>query len=186
MKQKWVTFVVLAVVVLSPVIILAQDELPDFVTLITADDVMAHVSALSVDIGARVTGTEAEEQAADYIADELESWGYAVEIQEFEVDLSEYADDDAEQEPFTSRNVIATREGDDQVIVIGAHMDSVDAATGAGDNASGVAAIDGVASCAAAGTALSGLTVGSGGGNKTNHTRITAKLSAVAIRRFLF
>jgi len=41
----------------------------------------------------------------------------------------------------TSRNVIATRQGDDQVIVIGAHLDSATIGTGADDNASGVAAI---------------------------------------------
>jgi len=40
-----------------------------------------------------------------------------------------------------SRNVIARRSGDDQVVVIGAHMDSVTAGTGADDNASGVAAM---------------------------------------------
>jgi alkaline phosphatase isozyme conversion protein len=116
--------------------------IPDFQTLITADQVMAHVSALSVDIGARVAGTEAEAQAADYIAAAFESWGYAVEIQEFELSNGGGG---ADAEPRLSRNVIATRAGDDQMIVVGAHMDSVSVGTGAGDNASGVAAMLGAA-----------------------------------------
>ncbi len=41
--------------------------------------------------------------------------------------------------------MIATRAGDDQMIIVGAHMDSVATATGAGDNASGVAAMLGAA-----------------------------------------
>ena len=120
---------------------LAQD-MPDFKTLITADQVMAHVRALSVDIGARVAGTEAEAQAADYIASAFESWGYAVEIQEFDFSNDEA---NADAVPRVSRNVIATRAGDDQMIVVGAHMDSVSVGTGAGDNASGVAAMLGAA-----------------------------------------
>jgi alkaline phosphatase isozyme conversion protein len=116
--------------------------MPDFQTLITADQVMAHVSALSVDIGARVAGTEAEAQAADYIAAAFEAWGYAVEVQEFELSSG---DENTDAETRVSRNVIATRVGDDQMIVVGAHMDSVSVGTGAGDNASGVAAMLGAA-----------------------------------------
>jgi Zn-dependent M28 family amino/carboxypeptidase len=121
--------------------------IPDFKTLITADQVMAHVSALSVDIGTRVAGTEAEVQAADYIVAAFESWGYSVEIQEFSIsnDDEDADSENADAEPATSRNVIATRAGDDQMIVVGAHMDSVSAGPGAGDNASGVAAMLGAA-----------------------------------------
>lgn len=130
---------------------LAQD-LPDFVTLIETDDVMRHVSALSVDIGARVAGTDAEVDAADYIAAEFEAMGYEVEYQDFEFSVSAEEEEDTintEEAPPTqeaewveSQNVIATLPGDDeQMIIIGAHYDSVDAATGAGDNASGVAVI---------------------------------------------
>jgi alkaline phosphatase isozyme conversion protein len=108
--------------------------MPDFQTLITADQVMAHVRALSVDIGTRVAGTEAEAQTAD--------WGYAVDVQEFELSSG---GENADAEPRLSRNVIATRAGDDQMIVVGAHMDSVSVGTGAGDNASGVAAMLGAA-----------------------------------------
>jgi aminopeptidase YwaD len=42
-----------------------------------------HVLALSVDIGSRPAGSDAESAAADYISDQLESFGYETEIQEF-------------------------------------------------------------------------------------------------------
>jgi alkaline phosphatase isozyme conversion protein len=128
---------------------LAQ-TVPEFKTLITADQVMAHVSALSVDIGERVAGTDAEVQAADYIAAAFEGWGYTVELQEFDLPSPDEDGADGEsgegaEQPRTSRNVIATRAGDDQMVVVGAHMDSVSVGTGAGDNASGVAAMLGAA-----------------------------------------
>lgn len=43
-----------------------------------------HVEALAVDIGPRPAGSDAERQAARYIADELRSYGYVVEEQTFE------------------------------------------------------------------------------------------------------
>lgn len=114
----------------------AQDAaLLDFTTRIDAEAVMQHVRALAVDIGARPLGTEAEARAAAYIADALESYGYAVEVQEFAVGVFGFV------EPATSRNVIAAKAGDDRTVVVGAHIDSAEVGTGAGDNASGVAAM---------------------------------------------
>jgi hypothetical protein len=128
----------LVIALLLPAQLSTAQEQPDFVTLITADEVMIYVKALSVDIGARPTGSEAEIEAGDYVAEQFKSWGYDVTIEEFEAQ----ADEEDEDSPIiNSRNVIATREGDNQVIVIGAHIDSVTDGTGAGDNASGVAAI---------------------------------------------
>jgi acetylornithine deacetylase/succinyl-diaminopimelate desuccinylase-like protein len=151
---------------LLPVTASSAGGMPDFQTLITADEVMTYVSALAVDIGERPAGSNAETETANYIAAAFEEWGYDVEIQEFETlspfgavgdtagdygDYGDYADDDyaAEGDVYigpevgtaTSRNVIATRAGDEQMIVVGAHMDSVSPGTGAGDNASGVAAM---------------------------------------------
>jgi acetylornithine deacetylase/succinyl-diaminopimelate desuccinylase-like protein len=147
---------------LLPATASTAQELPDYRTLIDQEMVMAHIEALSVNIGARVGGTESEAEAADYIASPFEDRGYEVEIQEFEMasdghgddyadDYSDdYADDYSDDysdeyteafEPDISRNVIATRPGDDQMVVVGAHMDSVSDGTGAGDNASGVAAM---------------------------------------------
>ncbi|MBN1679437.1 MAG: M20/M25/M40 family metallo-hydrolase, partial [Anaerolineae bacterium] len=130
----------------------AQDT-PDFVTIIETGDVMPHVAALAVDIGARPAGSKAETQAAAYIAAAFEAWSYTVTIQEFDLRGGR-----------TSRNVIATRPGDEYMIVIGAHMDSVTAGTGAGDNASGVAAV------LAAAEALAGL--------ETTHTLVFVTFGA--------
>ena len=96
----------------------------------------AHVYALSVEIGARPAGSDAEERAAQYIAKQLAAWGYAVETQPFTYTLG--------GQTYTSRNVIARRASGADVrsrgtLVVGAHMDSVTAGTGADDNASGVA-----------------------------------------------
>ncbi|MBI5957878.1 MAG: M20/M25/M40 family metallo-hydrolase [Chloroflexi bacterium] len=134
--------IILAVVLIVCLVIPAQwslaQDMPDFVTLIDADSVMQHVEVLSVDIGARPMGSEEESEAAEYIADMLSEWGYDVTIEEFETTPPS---DMGDGELVTSRNVIAVREGDDQIVVVGAHMDSVTDGTGAGDNASGVAAI---------------------------------------------
>jgi acetylornithine deacetylase/succinyl-diaminopimelate desuccinylase-like protein len=151
MKRLLITLVVFTSLLLSGAVSWAGG-IPDFETLITADEVMTYVRALSVDIGARPMGSQAEAQAAATIAAAFETWGYDVEIQAFEtipplvVSGFDYADydysaDDYTETTVTSRNVIATRAGDEQVIVVGAHMDSVTAGTGAGDNASGVAAM---------------------------------------------
>ena len=131
-KRRLPGLVVLLVILLPAAVTAAQDPV-DVVTAITQEDVMQHVRALSVTIGARPMGGEAEAQAADYIAAAFREWGYAVEIQPFAIaPLSEGR---------VSRNVIAVKPGGEGMIVVGAHMDSVTAGTGAGDNASGVAAL---------------------------------------------
>jgi aminopeptidase YwaD len=48
---------------------------------------MAHVKALSVDIGIRAAGTDGEQQAADYIETQLESFGYTASQQPFAIDV---------------------------------------------------------------------------------------------------
>jgi hypothetical protein len=135
MLQKFVVAVILLWIGWLGLLTKARaGEPPDFVALIDAEDVMAHVRALSVAIGARPMGSDAEARAAAYIAAALTDWGYSVEIQEFQTTASASA-------ALTSRNVIATRAGDDQIVIVGAHMDSVAVGTGAGDNASGVGAM---------------------------------------------
>ncbi len=131
-KRRLPGLAVLLVILLPAVVTAAQGPV-DVVTAITQEDVMQHVRALSVTIGARPMGGEAEALAAEYIAAAFREWGYAVEIQPFAIaPLSEGR---------VSRNVIAVKPGGEGMIVVGAHMDSVTAGTGAGDNASGVAAM---------------------------------------------
>ena len=83
---------------------------------------------------ARKAGTAQELQAAEYIMNELESFGYEVKIQPFNYTKSVTT---------YSQNVIAVKEGLDtsKQVVVGAHYDSVLAGYGIDDNASGVAAM---------------------------------------------
>ncbi len=133
--KRFVALALLICLIIPAGLVTAQGPV-DVLNAITAEQVMAHIQALSVDIGARKMGSPQEEQAAEYIQGQFESWGYEVEIQEFDATAGE-----ADRGAIISHNVIATHPGDDQVIVVGAHMDSVTAGTGAGDNASGVAVV---------------------------------------------
>ena len=97
------------------------------------DNLKRHVTALAGRIGERnVWRPEAMAAAAGYIQEILEGAGYTVNVQ-----------------PFTSRgltvnNIEAALPGHgaaDEIIVVGAHYDSVVDCPGADDNASGVAAL---------------------------------------------
>lgn len=92
-----------------------------------------HIETLSVRIGSRsVFEYEKLTAAGDYIADELRSMGYRPETQDYL-----YQDR-------TFRNIIVTihgRKAPEEVIIIGAHYDTVFSTPGADDNASGVAAL---------------------------------------------
>lgn len=140
MWQKRLIPRVLLIVLCLPAGLSAAQGWPDFARLIGPDEVMGHIHALSVDIGARPAGSEAEADAAAYIAAAFEAWGYAVTFQTF--DMTEaLEEEDVDADSAFSSNVIAVREGDDSIVVVGAHLDSVTDGTGAGDNASGVAAM---------------------------------------------
>lgn len=54
---------------------------PEFDAALALDD----IRALSVDIGIRAAGTDGEKRAANYIRDQLASYGYAVSLQPFPV-----------------------------------------------------------------------------------------------------
>ncbi len=56
---------------------------PGLVESIDMDRTMGHLHVLVDEIGPRVASSHAEREAAEYIARELESYGYEVEIQEF-------------------------------------------------------------------------------------------------------
>ena len=95
------------------------------VSNVSLSEIERHIRALSVDIGLRDT-TATQVEAANYIADQLMGFGYAVI--RAPVDSSE--------------NVIAKLPGQlnpDKTFVIGAHFDTVPGSPGADDNASAVA-----------------------------------------------
>lgn len=86
-------------------------------------------------IGARVAGTEKEEEARDFLISTLEESGYEVSIQPFIVTTED-------DETYESANVIATKQGENEAtIIVGAHYDSVDDGDGADDNAGSVAVL---------------------------------------------
>ena len=89
---------------------------------------MGHVRALADDIGVRVRGTPGERQGIGYVNGQLDQLGYRTDIQKFSVDGGR------------SRNVVGWWPGAGKnIFVIGAHIDTVEGAPGANDNASGVA-----------------------------------------------
>ncbi len=55
----------------------------ELVQLLDTDRVMEHIRVLTVDIGPRVASSPQEREAAEYLAGELRSMGYEVEIQDF-------------------------------------------------------------------------------------------------------
>jgi aminopeptidase YwaD len=92
---------------------------------------MAHIEKLSVDIGLRHAGTDAEMAAVEYGRSYLEGLGYAVEVADVPIPNG-----------LTSHNVIAVKPGRfPHAIVVGAHIDSWGPSPGAGDNASGAASV---------------------------------------------
>ena len=92
-----------------------------------------HIRTLAGDIGERnVFKPDAYRRAADHIAGVLRDAGYEVEWQRYEAN------------GVTCANLAATRSGttlSNQIIVVGAHYDSVAGCPGANDNGSGVAAL---------------------------------------------
>ena len=91
---------------------------------------MVHVRKLARDIGIRTKATQAETDAAVYIAKRFEEYGYEVSVERFAVPEG------------TSRNVVARWPGSKTYpFVIGGHMDTVPGSPGANDNASGIGVI---------------------------------------------
>lgn len=96
-----------------------------------ADRLRGHVEKLAGEIGVRnIDHPEAYRRAADYLIEQLESWGYSPKRRSFEVDGVETA------------NIVVEKPGGKEsaeIVVVGAHYDSVSSSPGADDNASGVA-----------------------------------------------
>lgn len=97
------------------------------------DRLATHVQALAEDIGERhLWRYEALTEAADYVERTFQAVGYTVAAQEYVVENK------------TVKNLEARIRGGafpDEIVVIGAHYDSVAGSPGANDNATGVAAL---------------------------------------------
>ncbi len=102
-------------------------------TSVCADRLRTHVGTLAGEIGERnVFRPDALRAAADFIAAEWEAQGYRVAAQTYEVHGT------------ACSNLEVTRRGTrtpNEIIVVGAHYDSVAGSPGADDNGSGVAAL---------------------------------------------
>ncbi len=100
---------------------------------VSGERLQAHVQMLAGTIGERnVFHPQALQAAADYIGETWRRLGYAVALQSYEARGVE------------SANLEVTRQGSlrpEEILLIGAHYDSVIGSPGANDNASGVAAL---------------------------------------------
>jgi len=109
------------------------EDLPIF-----GEKAITHLYAIADDIGSREPGSAEEARTTEYIGNVFKNIGYEPVYQYFSVE------DEEEGENFSSANVIATKEGEsDQMIVVGAHYDAAyeKGTRGADDNASGVAVL---------------------------------------------
>ena len=108
---------------------------------VSTDRLRHHVEVLAGEIGERnVWRPQALARAADYIRDVWNRQGYRVHIQEYDV------------QGVTSANLeIAIPGGDlaSQILLLGAHYDSVQGSPGANDNGTGVAALLELSRCLA-------------------------------------
>ncbi|KRF12448.1 hypothetical protein ASG90_15910 [Nocardioides sp. Soil797] len=109
----------------------SQADAPD----IPVEEVMTHLQELQsiadANGGNRSTGEPGYEASVSYVQGQLDAAGFETQVQEFETRYG------------TSYNLIADWAGGDtaQTVMMGAHLDSVDAGPGINDNGSGTAAI---------------------------------------------
>ena len=97
------------------------------------DGLKKHVIELSHNIGERnFWFYQNLGKAADYIKEQFRSFGYEIDLETYLIDKKEFY------------NIIAVKKGKrnpDEIIIVGAHYDSVVGSLGADDNASGVAGL---------------------------------------------
>src|SRR5688572_18362543 len=104
-----------------------------------------HVGVLGGEIGERnIWNPEALKAAAQYVEQSLSDLGLACERQEYELSVSPFNAPATETGRTTVANIDATQRGTikhDEIVLVGAHYDSVRGSPGANDNATGVAAM---------------------------------------------
>jgi Zn-dependent M28 family amino/carboxypeptidase len=101
----------------------------------------AHVHALAAEIGERNLWRYSNlQRAAEYIEADLRSCGYAPTRQTYEISRLPVSNIEAIL-PGSRADNAGALEGKDEILVVGAHYDTVDACPGANDNATGVAAV---------------------------------------------
>jgi hypothetical protein len=143
MKKKMIVSILLVIVLLAAYLIYSVVKIrftpsvsaPRQDSAIRGDirQLYKHVEHLSVRIGSRSVYEYGKlEEAKRYIASCLEGFGYVPEFQKYTYEGQVYS------------NVIVSIEGrihPDEMVIIGAHYDTVDGTPGADDNASAVAVL---------------------------------------------
>ena len=110
------------------------------------DQLRRHVRKLACEIGERnLIHYTALGEAADYVHHSFEQAGYDVERQTYDVaPRSFFGLSEVPEQPLACANLIAEIPGSEkpaEIVVVGAHFDSVEGSPGANDNATGVAAV---------------------------------------------
>ena len=110
------------------------------------DQLRRHVRKLAGEIGERnLIHYTALGEAADYVRRSFEQAGYGVERQTYDVaPRSFFGLSEVPEQPLACANLIAEIPGSEkprEIVVVGAHYDSVEGSPGANDNATGVAAV---------------------------------------------
>jgi Zn-dependent M28 family amino/carboxypeptidase len=137
-RGKFATFasgVIALLVAIGVAVQLAGDAGRQQVHMAPVYEHLQRFQALADEHGDRALGTEGYEAAAVYVEEQLASAGYRTTRQYFTFERRD--------EEYESFNIIAETEGgnDEEVIMLGAHLDGVRDSPAINDNASGAAAL---------------------------------------------
>ncbi len=100
---------------------------------ICGETAYSYLKYIDQNLRERIAGSDQEVAAAEYIFEQLESFGYAPEYQNFSYSIGSTT--------INSQNIIVTKPGkSEETIIVGAHYDSVGTA-GVDDNGSGVSVV---------------------------------------------
>ncbi len=100
---------------------------------ICGETAYSYLKYIDQNLRERIAGSDQEVAAAEYIFEQLESFGYAPEYQSFNYSIG--------SKTINSQNIIVTKPGkSEETIIVGAHYDSVGTA-GVDDNGSGVSVV---------------------------------------------
>jgi hypothetical protein len=113
---------------------------------VDAQNIREHLSAI-VGPRNRFTSKEKARQVENYILEEFEKYGWNVERQEYDYNASQSQADEGgrmgTQCDLEGVNIIAEKLGthQNQLVIVGAHYDTVDGSPGADDNGTGISAL---------------------------------------------
>ncbi|MEM1514048.1 MAG: M28 family metallopeptidase [Candidatus Thermoplasmatota archaeon] len=135
-KALWrVTSIVVAIFLIFPSISVSYEnksKIEEILGMLNEEMLRNYTQAI-VSFGARVTGSEACYNCAEYIYEKFLSFGLNANFYNW-TDSSGF-------KKYNGQNVEAILRGDEKIIIFNAHFDSVENTVGADDNAAGVASL---------------------------------------------